>query len=178
MKKLLVVIFVLFSFSLAIENKNKVEREKSGIGYQILQYQKDFGFGLNYTTPKFYNDSLALRIKSSLIYNENVQNSETVWSQYSNLSLGLVGNAGNVENNVRTYWETGLLVVFPATDISDKKSVFGIYSLFGFEFYGYPDFSYFAEIGGVAINCVAEKSVNKPIYSNGLSISSGLRFYF
>jgi hypothetical protein len=37
--------------------------------------------------------------------------------------------------------------------------------------------SYFAELGAVGIGARAEKLSSQPLYSNGFSISTGLRVY-
>ena len=37
--------------------------------------------------------------------------------------------------------------------------------------------SYFIEIGGIGTGATADKVANKPIYSNGLMLSTGFRIY-
>jgi hypothetical protein len=52
----------------------------------------------------------------------------------------------------------------------------GGYGLFGFEFFFTKFGNYFIEIGAVGTGAKADKVASKPIYSNGLTVSTGMRF--
>lgn len=150
-----------------------------GIGGQVGQHQKDFGIGLNITSPYFANEKMAIRLKGNLIWNEHINsNSETTWSPYSNLSLGFVQSVGEINNFVRIYGEGGAIMLFPSTQFSSKSIQFGGYGLFGFEFFFDKHVNYFFEAGGVGTGARADKIVEKPIYSNGFLINVGVRFQF
>lgn len=148
-----------------------------GFGFQLVQYQKDFGCGLNIVSPYFAGKNMAIRLKGNLMYNENIVDSATTWMTYSNLSLGLVGVGGYVTPNIRLYGEGGMVVIFPSSKFSSEDYVFGGYGLFGFEFFFSQGGNYFIEIGGIGTGAVADRINAKPIYSNGMSLSTGFRFF-
>jgi hypothetical protein len=151
-------------------NNNKFE-----MGFQLNQYQNDFGLGLNLTSPYFTHDFMAVRLRGNFMFNEHVKNNETIWTPYSNISLGLVGVAGKVGDDIKLYGEGGIIGLFPSGDFSSKRFLLGGYGLFGYEFHMNSSSNYFIEIGGVGTNAKADKIMNKPIYSNGLLISTGFR---
>lgn len=146
-----------------------------GFGLQLSQFQRDFGIGLNFTTPYFAKEKIAVRLKGNLMYNENVQNSITQWTPYTNLSLGLVGVSGKIGEYIRLYGEGGILGLIPSNKFSSNQFEIGGYGLFGFEFFMKKNCNYFIEIGGVGTGATEDKIVLQPIYSNGLLISSGFR---
>lgn len=148
-----------------------------GIGFQLNQYQNDFGFGLQYMTPLFFN-SIGVRAKYNLMFHEHVKDSMMTWTPYSNLSLGLIGFSGMVSERIRLYGEGGLLLILPSSAFSTSAFDLGGYGLFGFEFFTTNSFNYFIEIGGVGSGAVADKLTYQPIYSNGLSITTGFRIIF
>lgn len=82
-----------------------------------------------------------------------------------------------VGERIRLYGEGGVITIFPSSDFSSDDMVFGGYGLFGFEFFFGKMGNYFIEIGGIGTGAVADKIINRPIYSNGLSISTGFRFF-
>lgn len=159
----------------AQESLNK----KFGIGGQVGQYQREFGIGLNMTTPYFANEKMAIRLKGNLIWNEHLgNNSEITWSPYSNMSLGFVQSVGEINNFVRIYGEGGAIWLFPSSKFSSKSIQFGGYGLFGFEFFFDKHLNYFLEAGGVGTGARADKIVGNPIYSNGFLINVGIRAQF
>jgi hypothetical protein len=180
MKTIKIILTVSLSISILIlkAQDEKFQLNKGiGIGYQINQYQNDFGVGLNITSPLFWHNRMAIRLKSNLMYNENVKNAITSWTPYSNVSLGLIGIGGMVSDKIRLYGEGGFLGIFPSSEFSSKDFEFGGYGAFGFEFFMSKFMNYFIEIGGVGSGAFADKIVNKPIYSNGLTVSAGLRTF-
>jgi hypothetical protein len=112
------------------------------------------------------------------MFNEHVSDDVTVWSPYSNVSLGMVGVAGIIGDFIRLYGEGGMIALFPSDNFSSESVVFGGYGVFGFEFYFYQGGNYFIEIGGIGTGAIADKAVNQPVYSNGLMISTGFRIHF
>ncbi len=177
MKKLITAT-VLFCLMFGIsELKAQDVRTNSGIGFQLNQFQNDFGMGLNYTSPYFANKQIAVRLRGNFMYNEHVENAETVWSPYANGSVGMVSSSGIIGNFMRLYGEGGVIVLFPNAAFSSETTEFGGYGLFGFEFFMADRNNYFIEIGGIGTGANADKVVNKPIYSNGLMLSTGFRIH-
>ncbi len=147
-----------------------------GFGFQLNQYQRDFGAGLNVTSPYMANDKFALRLRGNVLFHEHVQGAETTWTPYTNASLGFIGVVGYV-GNVRLYSEGGVIGLFPSSEFSSENLNFGGYGLFGFEFFFNNSGNYFVEIGGVGTGAKADKLPAQPIYSNGLVIGTGFRFH-
>lgn len=112
------------------------------------------------------------------MFNEHIQNEETTWSPYSNITLGVVANAGKVGEHIRLYVEGGVIFIFPSSEFSSETSEIGGYGLFGFEFFMAQKHAYYIELGGMGTGAVADKVPGKPIYSNGFTISVGYRFHF
>lgn len=170
------ITFLLFLVLLLHKQKaqNNYINYGHGFGFQLSQYQNDFGFGVHYSSPVLFN-SMGLRLKYNLMFHEHVKDSLTTWTPYSNFSLGLVGFAGMVTPGIRIYGEGGLLLLLPSSAFSSSKVNIGGYGTFGFEFFPYNSFNYFIELGGMGTGSLADKLPNQPIYSNGFSISTGFR---
>jgi len=170
---------MLLGLIVAIQAQEDSFSKKFGLGFQLGQYQKDFGIGFNMTSPYFAQDKISIRVRGNFMWNEHLDNNmETTWTPYSNLSIGIVGVAGEIGKVVRLYGEGGILLLFPSDIFSSENSEFGGYGLFGFEFFMNTHSNYFIEIGGVGTGAVADKVVGKPIYSNGQIINTGFRFQF
>jgi len=173
-------IFLLITFILTGTAHAQHERisHKFGVGFQLNQYQKDFGMGINLTSPYFVYNRIAVRIRGNFMFYEHVKNNETTWTPYSNVSLGLIGVGGKAGDFIRLYGEGGIIFLFPSDKFSEEDFVFGGYGLFGFEFYMAKKVNYFIEIGGIGSGAKADVIMNQPIYSNGLLISAGVRMQF
>lgn len=169
----LVVIFFCDLYSYGQELNKGV-----GVGYQLSQYQQDFGFGISASTPYFLKDKLAFRLKTNMMYHQNVLEENTIWIKYSNASFGLIGVSGMINEKIRLYGEGGIIGIFPSSKMSSQKAYFGGYGLFGFEFFFTNSGNYFIEIGGVGSEATANEIATRPIFSNGLTISTGIRFFF
>jgi len=156
------------------------ENENNGFafGFSLSQHQKDFGFDINATSPFFINDVVAIRLRSKLMFYEHVENEETVWTPYSNVSFGVISSKTNLGGIVNLYSEGGVLGIFPSEKFSSEGFVFGGYGLFGFEFLIDESKNYFLEIGGIGTGAKANKIENIPIYSNGFLINVGFRIIF
>ncbi len=148
-----------------------------GIGFNITEHQSDFGMGLNLVSPAILNQRIALRLNANLVYHQHLVNNVYRWTPYSNISLGLVGYSGMVTNRIRLYGEGGVIAIQPSSDFSSSQMDVGGYGLFGFEFFFAEFGNYYIEIGSVGIGAVADKVNAQPIYSNGMSLSVGFRFF-
>ena len=147
-----------------------------GFGFQLNQYQKDFGAGLNITSPYMADGKFAVRLRGNVMFHEHLKDAETTWTPYSHGSLGFVSVVGYV-GNVRLYSEGGVIALFPSNEFSSESTNFGGYGLFGFEFFFNNKGNYFIEIGGVGTGAKADKLPTQPIFSNGLVIGTGFRFH-
>lgn len=168
----------VFSFCLTASTYGQDIYEHTGMGYgfQLNQYQKDFGAGLNITSPFFAHKKVAVRLRGNLLFHEHLKNQSSTWTPYANASLGFLGKVGYV-GKVRLYGEGGFLSLFPSDDFSTETTHFGGYGVFGFEFFFNKSGNYFIEIGGVGTGAKADKMPENPIFSNGLIIGTGFRFY-
>lgn len=175
MKRFTFLALIVFGLIGVANGQEEKISNKFGMGFQLNQYQNDFGLGLNMTSPYFAHNRIAVRLRGNLMANEHVKNNETIWTLYSNISLGLIGVAGKVGDFIRLYGEGGIVGLFPSDEFSSEEFVFGGYGLFGFEFYANSKSNYFIEIGGIGTGATADNITNKPIYSNGLLISTGFR---
>ena len=177
MKKILLTLIMTVGFTMLSHAQQQAEPfgQKMSFGFQLGQYQDDFGIGLNVTTPYFLHNRVAVRVRGNLMWHEHVLNTETTWTPYSNLALGVIGVGGNIGNFMRVYGEGGAMVLVPSDDFSAQSTEFGGYGLFGFEFFMDPHFNYFIEIGGAGTGARADKVPTSPIYSNGLIIQTGFR---
>lgn len=175
MKRIIpILLFCITSSAMAQETQiNK----KFSLGLQLNQYQNDFGSGITLTTPYFANRKIALRLRGNAMFHEHIQDEETTWSPYLNTTLGISGITGTIGENIRLYGEAGVIGLFPSKEFSSESFELGGYGLFGFEFYMSPGSNYFIEIGAAGTGAKADKLPNSPIYSNGMTISTGFRFH-
>ena len=176
MKKYSLLVLALLASFAGRAQTQKVISNGIGIGFHLSQFQRDFGMGLNLTSPYFAKDKIAIRARSNLMFHENVQNTVSTWTPYLNMSLGLIGVSGNIGDYIRLYGEGGITGLLPSSKFSSQQFAFGGYGLFGFEFFMKPNHNYFIEIGGIGTGAREDKSPTQPIYSNGLIISAGFRF--
>jgi hypothetical protein len=177
MKKSVLLLSFIFSASVLMAQENQRNTGMS-FGYQLVEYQQDFGVGLQATSPFFLFDHAAVRVKANQMWFEHMDESaEVKWTSYQNLSIGLIGVSGYVGDFARVYSEGGVIWLFPSSDFSDKKSEFGGYGLVGLEVFTAGP-SVFVEGGGMGTGAQATELTGSPIYSNGFVTSVGLRFHF
>jgi len=182
------ILFFLIAFmgSLNLHGQDatvKSNFDNWSFGLNINQFQKDFGIGLQMTTPYFgkkINASFRGAYNFQYLEHLNAGNNIT-WTSYRNAQLGIRFASNVVNDFFRYYGEAGGILIFPNEDFSSASSEPGLYGLFGFEFLfgqmkGTPR-GYFIELGGVGTGAKADKVVHNPIYSNGFLIGVGLRFY-
>ena len=154
------------------------EKNNIGIGININQFQSDFGLGVHIISPYFANNSVAVKLGANLQWLQHIDNNDTLWSPYSNMQLGFRGRHQIIENKLFVYGEGGTVLILPNSIFSTKQSIFGGYGLFGFEFSTSNKSGYFIELGGMGTGAKADKIQSKPIFSNGFTASTGLRFRF
>ncbi len=180
--KLTLLCALLYGITTGIKAQSNVQPNEMStalsLGFQLNQFQNDFGLGAQLTTPYFFYDRMAVKTRANLMFLEHIEGNAYTWTPYTNISLGLVGTSARVSNFMHLYGEGGVLLILPADNFSSQDAVVGGYGIFGFEFYLFSSGNYFIEIGGVGSGATADKIPFNPIYSNGLSISTGLRFFF
>ena len=176
MKKLISLLFTLVlisqSFNLLAQQGPS---SKMSFGFNIGQYQRDFGLGINVASPYFLHESVAVRLRANFMFHEHPENLEITWTPYTNFTLGLIGVGGCISDFARLYGEGGLILIIPNSDFSSASSELGGYGLFGFEFFMNPHMNYFIELGGVGSGARADKVLLSPIYSNGFMVQTGFR---
>jgi len=148
------------------------------IGLNISQYQRDFGIGLHVISPYFMMKMFAIKLGTNMQWFENFNGTETVFTNYQNIQLGMRGRSTNVTQNISVYGEGGVFIILPNSAFSSKSSVVGGYGLFGFEFRVLPRFAYFIELGGIGTGAKADKIAGNPIYSTGFLTNAGLKIGF
>lgn len=179
MKRLTTILILITFNSIAYAQEQEVPLNNGiGIGFNVTQIQKDFGLGLNVVSPYFFQKKMAIRVRGNFMFNENNPDSLVRWTPYSNFSVGLIGVGGMISQRIRLYGEGGAICLIPSKELSNNDFVMGGYGVLGFEFFVSKGFNYYLEIGGVGTGARAEKIINKPIYSNGFLIGTGIRLFF
>jgi hypothetical protein len=94
----------------------------------------------------------------------------------------LAAGSGMVQNLFRYYGEFGGLGMLPSAKLDTAELRWGIYGLFGFEFFlsEWEDapVSYYIELGSAGINARADQVNGSPFYYNGFHTAVGFRLYF
>jgi hypothetical protein len=152
------------------------EKKHFGIGININQFQNDFGLGVHVLSPYFANNSVAVKLGANLQWFQHIDNNETIWSPYSNIQLGFRSRHQIIQNKIFIYGEGGPVLLKPNATFSTQQTIFGGYGLFGFEFFAIDKLGYFIELGGMGTGAKADKIQSKPIFSNGFTAATGLRF--
>lgn len=173
-KLLILLPLLLLSSSVFAQNPEKLSAGL-GFGFQVSQFQDDFAFGLNITSPEILNGNAAFRLKANQVYFEHLLDGAYVWSGYQNVSLGFVGFGGKVGQSILLYGEGGLVGIFPSERFSSESFRMSGYGTFGFEFFPTPAFNYFIELGVMTSRARADKISGSPFYSNGFVASVGFR---
>ena len=176
MKKTLALLAIMLTCATEARAQHTPVNSGLGMGFHLIQNQRDFGFGLQATSPYIAGGSFALRVRSSLMFNEGLLDTAIQWMPYYNLSIGLIGVGGKIGEHIRLYGEGGIVTLLPSDRFSSERMVVGGYGLFGFEFFMNRMVNYFIEIGGIGTGATADKIAGRPVYSNGMSISTGFRF--
>ncbi|MBC8484439.1 MAG: hypothetical protein H8D45_00140, partial [Bacteroidetes bacterium] len=80
MKRLTFLVLIVFGLIGVANAQEEKISNKFGMGFQLNQYQNDFGLGLNMTSPYFAHDKIAVRFRGNFMFNEHVKNNETTWT--------------------------------------------------------------------------------------------------
>jgi len=151
-------------------------------GFGLSDSAGNFGLNLELSSPTFARDFLIVRAESQLDFlSLPGVSSDAAWSKFSSHRLGLAGNGGWNSETIRLYGEFGGLMVLPDSSFSEKTAQWGIYGLFGFEFFVIDDknpVAYYLEAGSTGLFGGADKLPDDPSYYSGFCTKTGLRFYF
>ncbi len=176
----ILLILALPSVALAGDGA-QLRRANFAVGYHLNNFRYDFGYGLNVTSPYFFNDRVAVRLSVNTMYFEGIPAGRTGmdWMPYTVYKLGLLGASTVVNDLFRLYGEGGFLYIVPNSRFSEKNSLGG-YGHFGFEFFMDQNapLCYFIELGSVGSGTRAEKIAGKPYYAAGFAAAVGLRYHF
>lgn len=169
MKKYIVLISFLGAFCAFGQSKG------SEFGFHLSENDGDFGFGLNYTTPYLFNESIAISTRANMMYFRYNKTGEMEMTPYYNVQIGVLGHKSKISENILLYGEGGVLALLPSSKFSDSDLEFGGYGLFGFEFHFDSHNSYFIEMGGMGTGATANQLFGNPIYSNGFMVNVGYK---
>ena len=175
--RMMLLQIIVFLFTCTNIAQEPTTSKAFALGFQLNEYQNDFGIGLSATSPYFANNKVAIRLRGNLMWTEHLKDEKITWSPYGNVTLGAVVVAGHFAGFIKAYAEGGFVGLFPSSEFSSESFVFGGYGLFGFEFYPGKRSCYFIEAGGIGTAATADKMPTSPIYSNGFIISTGLRIH-
>lgn len=183
----LLVLFLLSTTCILHAQDNpepSMKANRFALGIQMSSFGKDFGWGLNFTSPYFAKKRIAVRLSAQYHYYEHLDSTftETLWSPYAAFKLGMVSTSNVLLDFLRLYSHTGALIVVPNAIFSDVPVAFGAYSKLGIEIMFSSNQkawgSYFVEGGWIGVFSKATKLPGQPIYGNGFLASTGVRFYF
>lgn len=177
MKKTFVILFASLSLLLHAQEDDWSYNKGWQIGYQLVEHQNDFGFGLQLGTPELWRGG-NLRLRHNLMFYDGFQDDgDATWFHYQQSELNVVQYAGNL-GQVRLYSEFGLFAIFPHSEMSSDDISLGGQGYFGFEFFPIPKFCYFLELGGKGHAGKADLQPGAPAFNNGFSAQVGFRLRF
>ncbi|MCB0480288.1 MAG: hypothetical protein KDC83_02605 [Flavobacteriales bacterium] len=186
MKHCNIFLVILLCLNMVAFGQNEEQKSKSNqfsFGMKLVNVQDDFGMGLDFTSPYFVYNSLAVRLNTLIQFHDHFDPTlkEDTWSPYFVSRLGLVGVGGRPAPFLRLYGEGGAVVGVPSSNISNEGVFMGGYGLFGFEMFMSANegevASYYIELGATGAGARGDLLLNNPIYYNGFSIGTGFRFY-
>ncbi len=149
-----------------LPNPNKVNH--FSLGFQISQYQKDYGIGLQLTSP-FIIKRMAFRLRG------NLQFVDPTWSPYGHLTLSFVNKYEVIKDKLDVYGEGGGGIIFANRSVS-TDAVYGCgFGIFGVEFHPITPLGFYFEMGGMGSGA---STATGEVYSNGFILNTGMRFYF
>lgn len=157
----------------------KPKLNKFSMGFQLNLFQKDFGTGLQFTSP-YIVQRIAFRLRGNIQWldYQPIGQTNTIWSPYGNVCLSIVVRQFVIPEKLSVYSEGGGILLINNSAFSSNAVGGGGFGLFGFEFNPTPRFGYHVELGGVGTGANADRGQGNPIYSNGFLVMTGMRFYF
>ncbi|MEL6864464.1 MAG: hypothetical protein AAFP19_08600 [Bacteroidota bacterium] len=175
MRKTILCFIITWLGSIGLFAQQEFPANGLALGFQLNEYQQDFGIGLHLISPAFLKDKVAVKARANLQFHQHLDEEESTWTPYANFSLGLVAGRAMLGPFIQVYGEGGGILLIPSDDFSSESTVFGGYGLFGFSFFLHPKAAYFIELGGVGTGARADQIAGQAIYSNGFLLSVGYR---
>jgi hypothetical protein len=137
------------------------------LGFQLCQYQKDFGIGIHFTSP-YIIGQMAFRLRG------NVQFADPSWAPYGNIHLSFVNRIPVIKQKLFVYGEGGGGIIIANNSVSSSPVYGSGFGLFGVEFNPIPVLGFYFEMGGMGTP--ARTTTGNP-YSNGFILNTAMRFY-
>jgi hypothetical protein len=176
-RKILAVAFLLAA-AMAIGAYANEGRDRAAFGFSVGERAGDFSLGLEAASPTVLNGFLGLRAGAEILWKEAVAIGDTTedWRPYPLYRLGVQATGGELKD-MRLYGELGGVAIVPPDETFGELR-FGIYGIWGFEFF-IPDFQrlcYFIELGGTGtFGAADELAIGEPLLANGFAARAGLR---
>ncbi len=153
------------------------------IGFGLADSAGNLGISLEISSASFARDFLTFKLESQVDVLSAYRDSPYIaWETFFSHRLGLVATGGWNTGALRLYGEFGALAVQPPASLSADRLQWGIYGLFGYEFFMDSEqlspVSYYLEAGTNSLFDRAEKLPGKSDYYSGFTIRTGLRWYF
>lgn len=173
MKKLLFIVLFVSTISHAFAQK------KIGLGIHINQTQQTVAFGIDVTSPIILRSfHLRLAANQNLFEGAQAVGEKTRIFGFQEMRLGILWRSAFIKDKLNMYSEAGALVLFNNPKMTDSKTNFGGYGLFGIEVALVRHTWMYFEMGGIGTGASAGKLLNNPGFGNGLIFGAGARFYF
>ncbi len=138
------------------------------MGFQLCEYQKDFGIGIHFTSP-YIIKRMAFRLRA------NLQFVEPTWAPYGQVTLSFVNRYPVIKDKLYVYSEGGGGIIIANRGVSPDAVYGSGFGLFGVEFHPISPLGFYFEMGGIG---TAARTATGYSYSNGFILHSGMRFYF
>jgi hypothetical protein len=170
-------VFTLFMLTMVYgSSAYSDDNNGAALGFSLGETDNDFTAGLNFTTPKFFDNHVAFRYSANIAIYRAIPDNESTYKfmPYHFHKFGLIGYRKQ-NKNFRLYSEGGIVVVFPNSDMS-ADTEFGGYGNLGIEYIQNKN-AYYTEMGAIGTGAKAEKITGEPFYLNGFTISVGWRHY-
>jgi len=179
MKRKMTVLVLLVTLTAALWAKGT----PLALGFGLSDSAGNLGLNLEVSSPSFAKDFLMVRAESQLDFLSAYRNNPDVqWEKFSTHRLGLVGCGGWNSETIRLYGEFGALLAVPSSAFSDDAMQWGIYGLFGYEFFFMSGenspVAYYLEAGTNGLFDNADRIPGNPDYYSGFNVRTGLRYYF
>ena len=149
---------------------------KMTVGFNLNNFGRDFGLGLNVSSPTFFGGHAAIRATANYQWVSHLNTKgQEMWTGYTLFHLGAVGINKAIADGIFLYGEGGVSLTVMDATMSSEQAVIGGYGLFGFEFLMPGPVSYYIELGGSGSGAVADKLPSSPIVANGFLAATGFR---
>ena len=136
MKKILLISGLTILLICKVNSQETSSKNNFQLGYNLNNFQNDFGVGLHVLSPSFANNIIRIKAGYNLQWLQNIPQNEQnyTWTRYSNAILAVHTQHPIQETGFTAYSEGGFVGLFPNKDFSSKSFLLGGYGLFGLEY--------------------------------------------